>query len=176
MTCSKLAKWLIIMTCSKLAVLNKAIQGTFFKSQKSKNRLKSYLLWKAVASRIIHGNFLSLKKVKKRIYGNYGSIFACDLERCPWSLYLPLLRALSTTLLFLKSSCFFLNQSMRHKYKQSTREVLETQNFNLNVAKLLLYKKPSFPPLIDKCLKKGSFSVSWPQTTKDVNGFIKIES
>ena len=28
------------MTCAKLAVLNKAIQGAFFKSQKSKNRLK----------------------------------------------------------------------------------------------------------------------------------------
>ena len=30
MTCSKLAKWLIIMTFSKLAVLNKAIQGYLF--------------------------------------------------------------------------------------------------------------------------------------------------
>ena len=30
------------MTCSKLAVLNKAIQGTFFKSQKSRNRLKRH--------------------------------------------------------------------------------------------------------------------------------------
>ena len=30
------------MTCSKLAVLNKAIQGAFFKSQKSKNRLKRH--------------------------------------------------------------------------------------------------------------------------------------
>ena len=86
-TCSKLAKWLIIMTCSKLAVLNKAIQGTFFKSQKSKNRLKSYLLWKAVANRTTHGTFLSLKKVKKRVYGNYGSIFACDLEKCPGSFF-----------------------------------------------------------------------------------------
>ena len=36
LTCSKLAKWLIIMNCSKLAMLNKAIQGTFFKSQKVK--------------------------------------------------------------------------------------------------------------------------------------------
>ena len=109
MTCSKSAKWIIIMTCSKLAVLNKAIQGTFFKSQKSKKRLKSYLLWKAVANRAIHGTFLSFKKVKKRVYGNYGSIFACDLEKCPWLLYLPLLMALSTTFLFLKPSCFFLN-------------------------------------------------------------------
>ena len=41
-TCSKLAKWLIIMTCSKLAMLNEAIQGTFFKSQKSKNRVKRH--------------------------------------------------------------------------------------------------------------------------------------
>ena len=32
------------MTCSKLAVLNKAIHGTFFKSQKSKNRLKRHRL------------------------------------------------------------------------------------------------------------------------------------
>ena len=41
MACLKLVKWIIIMTCSKLAVLNKAIQGTFFyKSQKCKNRLK----------------------------------------------------------------------------------------------------------------------------------------
>ena len=31
------------MTCSKLAVLNKAILGAFFKSQKSKNRLKRYV-------------------------------------------------------------------------------------------------------------------------------------
>ena len=31
------------MTCSKLAMLNKAILGAFFKSQKSKNRLKSYV-------------------------------------------------------------------------------------------------------------------------------------
>ena len=31
------------MTCAKLAVLNKAIQGTFFKSQKSKNRLKRHI-------------------------------------------------------------------------------------------------------------------------------------
>ena len=31
------------MTCSKLAVLNKAIQGTFFKFQKSKNRLKRHI-------------------------------------------------------------------------------------------------------------------------------------
>ena len=91
LTSSKLAKWLIIMTSSKLAVFNKAIQGTFFKSQKSKNRHKSYLLWEAVANRAIHGTFLSLKKVKKRVYGNYGSIFACDLEKCPGSLYWPLL-------------------------------------------------------------------------------------
>ena len=40
MTCSKLAEWLIIMTCSKLA---EAIQGDFFKSQKSKNRVKRLL-------------------------------------------------------------------------------------------------------------------------------------
>ena len=82
------------MTCSKLAVLNKAIQGTFFKSQKNKNRLKRQILnylRKAVANRAIHGTFLSLKKVKKRVYENYGSIFACDLEKCPGSLYLPLL-------------------------------------------------------------------------------------
>ena len=48
------------MTCSKLAVLNKAIQGTFFKSQKSKNRLKRQILIylrKAVANRAIHGTF-----------------------------------------------------------------------------------------------------------------------
>ena len=32
------------MTCSKLAVLNKAMQGTFFKSQESKNRLKRHKL------------------------------------------------------------------------------------------------------------------------------------
>ena len=46
-TCSKLAKRLIIMTCSKLAVHNKAIQGTFFKSQKVKIDSKdtdSYLI------------------------------------------------------------------------------------------------------------------------------------
>ena len=70
MTCSKLGKWLIIMTCSKLAVLNKAVQGTFLKSQKSKNRLKRHKLriliyfekqWQIA----IHGTFLSLKKVKK---------------------------------------------------------------------------------------------------------------
>ena len=82
------------MTCSKLAVLNKAIQGTFFKSQKSKNRLKRQILIylrKAVANRAIHGTFLSLKKVKKRIYRNYRSIFACDLKKCPGLLYLPLL-------------------------------------------------------------------------------------
>ena len=42
-TCSKLAKWLIIMNCSKLTVLNKAIHGTFPKSQKSKNRLKRHI-------------------------------------------------------------------------------------------------------------------------------------
>ena len=42
LTCWKLVKWLFIMTCSKLAVLNKAIQGTFFKSQKSRNRLKRH--------------------------------------------------------------------------------------------------------------------------------------
>ena len=30
------------MTCSKLAELYKAIQGTFSKSQKSKNRLKRH--------------------------------------------------------------------------------------------------------------------------------------
>ena len=42
LTCSKLAKWPIIMTCSKLAVLNKAVQGYFFKSQKGKNRLINY--------------------------------------------------------------------------------------------------------------------------------------
>ena len=30
------------MTSAKLAVLNKAIQGTFFKSLKSKNRLKRH--------------------------------------------------------------------------------------------------------------------------------------
>ena len=82
------------MTCSKLAVLNKAIQGTFFKSQKNKNRLKRQILnylRKAVANRAIHGTFLSLKKVKKRVYGNYRSIFTCDLEKCPGLLYLPLL-------------------------------------------------------------------------------------
>ena len=77
----------------KLAVLNKAIQGAFFKSQKSKNRLKRHrYLRKAVANKAIHGTFLSLKKVKRRVYGNYGSIFACDLEKCPGSLYFPLLR------------------------------------------------------------------------------------
>ena len=43
LTCSKLAKWLIIMTSSKLAVLNKTILGTFFKSQKGKNRLKRHI-------------------------------------------------------------------------------------------------------------------------------------
>ena len=74
------------MTCSKLAVLNKAIQGTFFKSQESKNRLKRHKL-----QILIH--FEKQKKVKKRVYGNYGSIFACDLEKCPGSLYLPLLFA-----------------------------------------------------------------------------------
>ena len=50
-------------------LINKAIQGTFFKSQKSKNRLKRQILIylrKAVANRAIHGTFLSLKKVKKR--------------------------------------------------------------------------------------------------------------
>ena len=31
------------MTCSKLAVLNKAIQDAFLKSQKSKNRLKRHI-------------------------------------------------------------------------------------------------------------------------------------
>ena len=30
------------MICSKLAVLNEAIQGTFFKSKKSKNRIKRH--------------------------------------------------------------------------------------------------------------------------------------
>ena len=47
LTCSKLAKWLIIMTCSKLAVLNKAIQGTFLKPQKVKidsKDIDSYLI------------------------------------------------------------------------------------------------------------------------------------
>ena len=41
---------ILIMTCSKLAVLNKAIQGTFFKPQKSKIDSKdtnSYLLEKS---------------------------------------------------------------------------------------------------------------------------------
>ena len=52
----------------------------------------SYLLWEAVVNRAIHDTFLSLKKVKKRVYGNYGSLFACDLEKCPRSLYMPLLR------------------------------------------------------------------------------------
>ena len=43
MTCSKLAKWLLcFLTCSKSAVLNKDIQGVFFKSQKSKNKLKRH--------------------------------------------------------------------------------------------------------------------------------------
>ena len=31
------------MTCSKLAVLNKTIQGAVFMSQKSKNRLKKHI-------------------------------------------------------------------------------------------------------------------------------------
>ena len=115
LTCSKLAKSLTMMTCSKLAVLNKAIQGTFFKSQKSKNRLKSYLLWKAVANRAIHGTFLSLKKVKKRIYGNYSSIFACDLEKYPGSLYLPLL----------PSHCTFLRHSITSKHLIETIELHE---------------------------------------------------
>ena len=39
----KVSKMTIYMTCSKLAVLNKAILGAFFKSQKSKNRLKMYV-------------------------------------------------------------------------------------------------------------------------------------
>ena len=34
---------------------------------------------------------LSLKKVKRRVYRNYRSIFTCDLEKCPGSLYLLLL-------------------------------------------------------------------------------------
>ena len=41
---------ILIMTCSKLAVLHKAIQGTFFKPQKSKIDSKdtnSYLLEKS---------------------------------------------------------------------------------------------------------------------------------
>ena len=28
------------------------------------------------------------------VYWNYGSIFACDLKKCPMSLYLPLLGTL----------------------------------------------------------------------------------
>ena len=47
------------MTCSKLAVLNKAMQGTFFKSQESKNRLKRHKL-----QILIH--FEKQKKIKKK--------------------------------------------------------------------------------------------------------------
>ena len=49
------------MTCSKLAVLNKAIQGDFFKSQKGKNRLINYgFLFNqgvVVANKVIHDTF-----------------------------------------------------------------------------------------------------------------------
>ena len=88
LTCSKLAKWLIIMTCSKLAVLNKAIQGTFFKFQKSKKRLKRHInygflfTWeKQWQIEWFMALFKSQKSKKKRVYGNYRSIFACDSEK-----------------------------------------------------------------------------------------------
>ena len=41
------------MTCSKLAVLNRAIQGTFVKSQKSGNRQILIYLRDAVANKVI---------------------------------------------------------------------------------------------------------------------------
>ena len=54
-----------------------------------------------MANQAIHGTFLSLKKVKKREHGNYGSIFTCDLEKCPTSLYL-LLQFLSDALVHMQ--------------------------------------------------------------------------
>ena len=41
------------MICSKLDVVNKAIQGTFFKSQKSENRQILIYLKDAVANKAI---------------------------------------------------------------------------------------------------------------------------
>ena len=40
-----------------------------------------------VLNKATHDTFYSLKKVKiyseKRLYGNYGFSFACDLKKCP---------------------------------------------------------------------------------------------
>ena len=58
------------MTCSKLAVLNKAIQGTFFKPQKSKIDSKdtnSYLLEKSSDKQSDSWHFF-LKFLKKGIW------------------------------------------------------------------------------------------------------------
>ena len=69
--CLKLAKWLIIMTCSKLAVLKKAIQGTFLSLKKVKIDSKvtdSYLLEKSSGKQSNPWHFLTLKKVKKKGY------------------------------------------------------------------------------------------------------------
>ena len=52
-----------------------------------------------MANRAIHSTFLSLKKVKKRVYENYESIFACDLEKYPGSLYLPLILGITQSTL-----------------------------------------------------------------------------
>ena len=94
MTCSKLTKWLIIMTCSKLAVLNKAIQGTFLSLKKVKIDPKDtdcYFLERSSGKWSDPRHFFKSQKGKKKVYGNSGSIFACDLEKYPRLLYFPLL-------------------------------------------------------------------------------------
>ena len=90
MTCSKSAKWLVDLGLRSVG-LNNFLDVCLCKLRLVD--LNNYLdgLWLAKI-KATHDTFLSLKKVKKRVYGNYGSIFACDLEKCPRSLYMSLLR------------------------------------------------------------------------------------
>ena len=92
------------MTCSKLAVLKKAIEGTFLSLKKVKIDSKdtdSYLLEKSSGKQSNPWHFFKFQKSKKKVYRNYRSIFACDLKKRPGSLYLPLLKSSLTPFLFL---------------------------------------------------------------------------
>ena len=61
-----------MVICSKLAVLNKAIQGTFFKSQKSRNRLKTHINYRFFFTLRSSGkksdpwHFFKSQKIKKK--------------------------------------------------------------------------------------------------------------
>ena len=101
-------------------VLNRAILKTFYSPKKVKIDSKDInyrflFTWEAVVNRAIHDTFFkSQTSRKKRIYGNYGSIFACDIKKCPGLLYLPLLEICYSHISYLFS--IVTNSLKRHNH------------------------------------------------------------